>query len=152
MAGEQQQPISQGMSAAQIAQINAQSQQATSSNAKASDFDSLLNSIIGQSGGVGTFFKAKLDSLFSTGIFAQFTPQQGWAEKQMNQGAQSLTARGGRLGEGFALLKPDFSGISAPPIQGVEIGSMMDMSFASLGSLTPSFGGGGMDMGGMGIS
>ena len=141
--GGGQQP--QGLSGADLARIN----QATSSTAKAGDFNGLIDSLLGQSGNFGTFFKTKLDSLFATGIFSQITPSQSIFEKPMNQAAAGMTGRGGRLAEVFAMFKPEFGGIVAPQIAA----SMQDFSFSSLGNISPmQTPSAGMGMGGMGFA
>lgn len=138
--GGGQQP---GLSGADLARIN----QATSSSAKAGDFDSLIDAaIIGQSENSGTFFGMKLGSLLNTGLLAHFNPPQSPIEKPILQAAASFSPKGGRFADFFASFKPEFSKIVAPQIAA----SMQDFSFASLGNISPMqtpSGGMGMGMG-----
>ncbi len=88
----------------------------------------------------------RLSSMFGTGIFAHFTPPQQYGfSKQINQGAASLTARGG-AGANFAMESlristlNNFSQLTKPAIQNPTIGGgfpVTNMSFSSLGNLTP---------------
>lgn len=113
-----------GIDGAGLARINQQ----MSPSAKASDFDAHLDSLIGQSENAGTFFGMKLGSIFSTGILAHFSPPQSWFEKSINQGANSMTAKGGRFAEGLAMFKPDFSKLQIPQITGFDISPPVNMS------------------------
>jgi hypothetical protein len=133
----------QGPNFANLALQNQLAQQSSSNAPPASSMDDLVTSLFGLCGGIFTFCKVKADSLFNTGILAHIQMQQGASEKPMNQAAQSLSMRGGRLAQMLAQFKPEFSKIIAPQIAA----SMHDVSFASLGTLSPpSFGGGGRGM------
>ena len=97
-------------------------------------------------------FGIKNASIFGTGIFAQFTPpQQAFLGKSINQGAASLTSRGGAAAN-FAMESlriatiNKFDKLAKPAIENPAIGGgfpVQSMSYASLGTLTPSSGGGG---------
>ncbi len=95
--------------------------------------------------------KVRFRTLGSTSAFAQFTPQQGWADKSVNQGASALGAKGGVLADiatNKINFKMDFSNIAKPAVEGLPVQSM---SYGSLGNLTPSDTGGGGGRGGLGL-
>lgn len=145
MAGEQP----QGPNFADLANQARLQQQSSGSAQDPTNMDDLFSALFGWLGNFFTFAKTKADSFFSTGIFAHVQLQQSFGESPMNKAAQSLSMRGGKLAQIFAAMKVDFSKITPPQIGG----SMMDMSFASLGNLTPmqtpNMGmGAGMGMGG----
>ena len=126
--GGGQQP--QGLSGADLARIR----QSTSSSAPdPMDFDGLMDALLGWTGLFFSAVKTKADSLFNTGILAHIQVQQSAVEKSMNQAAQSLSMRGGKLEQILAVFKPEFSKIVAPQIAA----SMQDFSFSSLGSFSP---------------
>jgi hypothetical protein len=103
-----------------------------------------MDALFGWTGSLFTFCKTKADSLFNTGIFAHIQLQQSLAEAPMNKGAASLSMRGGKLAQILAVFKVEFSKV-APPQMG---GSMVDVSFASLGNLSaPVFAGSSQGMG-----
>lgn len=81
-----------------------------------------------------------MGGLFSTGIFTQLTPpQQAFLGKSINQGAATLTARGGAA-TNFAMESlriatlNKFDKLVKPQIDGLPV---QPMSLASLGTLTP---------------
>lgn len=107
----------------------------------ADGFASLLTKFLGllQLGGIG-----------STGLFRQLE-SKGYLSSMINSGAPAMNLRGG-AGTKFVMESlriatlNNFEKLAKPAIESPEIGGgfhVVDMSLASLGTLTPSSGGGG---------
>lgn len=105
------------------------------------------NDILGSSSKLLTKLTGiRWNSLFKTGLFAQFTPSQAWSEKKVNEGAQSFSSPGGS-GSKFLYDKlqlaswKDLSKLTKPAVEPLSpevMHSMHTMSMAALGNLTPS--------------
>ena len=99
--------------------------------------------VAGATRNLGVGFIAKLGS---QGITSQFE-SQGYAAKMVNEGAGTLTARGGALAElitgdsGLGISRLDFSKLVASavePMQQLEIGRMESIPIEALSFLQPS--------------
>ncbi len=114
------------------------------------DFDELVNKIFEQMVKVvSKFTGTRLDTALNTGVFAHTDITKAGLQVNNNILHQGLLpeARGGAIatlaGEVFSS-RLDFSKLNPPPIEGLPVGEGqgIDMSFASLGTLTPMATGG----------
>lgn len=117
--------------------------------AKPNNTDELLEQ--GGAAAATSFFRifgVNASGIGSTSALTQATPPpQYLASKPINQGASAFNLRGGVLADLFSQIAQRQNltqGLTAPPIEGVPImaASMQNMSWSSLGYLTPSAGGG----------
>jgi hypothetical protein len=117
--------------------------------AKPTNTDELLEQSVASS--ATSFFRIfgiNASGIGSTSALTQATPPaQFMASKPINQGASAFNLRGGVLADLFSQIAQRQNltqGLTAPPVQGVPVmaASMQNMAWSSLGTLTPSAGGG----------